>query len=87
MYGYGCCPRTNAETKRISKEVRKYFIECEEQLKQQVPQLTKEEQLVLSIYNSNDGIERVQIARELVDLKVDEAIKPLNDKIKDKSLA
>lgn len=32
----GVAPRTNPETKVLSKQVRKYFIECEKQLLQQV---------------------------------------------------
>ena len=32
----GVAPRTNKETKELSKKVRKYFIECERQLKIQI---------------------------------------------------
>lgn len=36
----GALPRTNEETKKLSKQYRKYFIECEKRLKQaQQPQL------------------------------------------------
>lgn len=50
----GVAPRTNPETKKLSKQTRKYFIECEKKLKeQQVPQLTKEEQLQLTILNGS----------------------------------
>lgn len=42
----GAAPRTNKETKKISKEIRQYFIECERQLskeqKEQVEQLLEE---------------------------------------------
>lgn len=71
------------KAKELRKKFRREYFAMKEVIEQQVPQLTKEQQLVLNIYNSNDGIERVQFARELVDLKVDEAIKPLNDKIKE----
>ena len=42
----GAAPRTNKETKKISKEIRQYFIECERQLskeqKEKVDQLMEE---------------------------------------------
>ena len=34
--GVGVAPRTNEETRRLSKQVRKYFIECEKVAKQQI---------------------------------------------------
>lgn len=48
----GIAPRTNPETKKLSKQTRKYFIECEKQLKEiKTPKLTKEQQLQLTILN------------------------------------
>lgn len=38
----GVSPRTNEETRRLSKKIRRYFIECEKQLKQQLPGTYKE---------------------------------------------
>ena len=37
----GVAPRTNKETKELSKKVRKYFIECERQLKIQITNNTE----------------------------------------------
>ena len=65
------------------REFRRYFIECEKQLKevskQTKPALSREQELVLTIYNG--GVESVQAAKELTDMKVAEAVKPLEEKI------
>ena len=54
----GVAPRTNEETKKLSKQVRKYFIECERQLKENKLQLTKHDQAILNIINSKTDIEQ-----------------------------
>jgi anti-repressor protein len=61
------------------KEARKYFIECEKQLKQITQSISREQELVLSIYNG--GIEAVEATKELIALKEEEAKRPLLDKI------
>lgn len=60
----GVAPRTNAETKTLSKKVRKYFIECEKQLKNNKPQLTQEQYNVLTLYEMG-GQKAVAIAMEI----------------------
>ena len=60
----GVAPRTNAETKALSKQVRKYFIECEKQLKNNKPQLTQEQYNVLTLYEMG-GQKAVAIAMEI----------------------
>ena len=60
----GVAPRTNAETKALSKKVRKYFIECEKQLKNSKPQLTQEQYNVLTLYEMG-GQKAVAIAMEI----------------------
>ena len=47
----GVAPRTNEETKKLSKQVRKYFIECERRLKQ----------LQLPSYQISDSIKRAEV--------------------------
>ena len=59
----------------LGKKYRQYFIECENKLKSQVPQITQEEKLVLEIYKG--GIVAVESAKELVDLKT----KPLKEQV------
>lgn len=78
----GVSPRTNAETKTLSKEFRKYFIECEKKLKSQVPQLTKKQQLQLSILNGDD-LEKISSLAQYETLIIGEATKPLLDKIEE----
>ena len=56
----GVSPRTKEETRKLSKEIRKYFITCEKQLKQSLT-LTQEEKFALRIYNCNDPMERMTI--------------------------
>lgn len=45
----GAAPRANHETKKISKDIRKYFIECEKQLREQTPQLSAEDRAIVEI--------------------------------------
>ena len=55
------------------------FDEMEKQIKSNTPQISREQQLVLSIYNG--GIEAVEATKELTQLKVAEAVAPLKLKI------
>ena len=67
----GAAPRTNKETKRISKEMRQYFIECERQLskeqKEQVEQLLEEKR------NRTVTVHERNIISSSVNLKADES--------------
>ena len=67
----GAAPRTNKETKRISKEIRQYFIECERQLskeqKEQVEQLLEEKR------NRTVTVHERNIISSSVNLKADES--------------
>lgn len=82
----GVAPRTNPETKKLSKQTRKYFIECEKQLKEtKTPQLTKEEQLQLKILNGTQEESllalkeyKITITQPLIDV-IDE-LSPLAEK-------
>lgn len=71
----GVSPRTNSETKKLSKQFRKYFIECERKLKEVDPKA----QLLLTIYDG--GQEAILATRELVELEK----KPLLDKIEEQA--
>ena len=73
----GANPRANKEVKTKSKEIRKYFIECERIAKQkQVPQLTEEEKLALQLYHG--GIEAIEANKRLIELKTAQ-LKPKAD--------
>lgn len=72
----GVAPRTNEETRKLSKQVRKYFIECEKQ----VLQVTRKDRLRLQLF-SGDDLLIAQAHNELVRLEVEEATAPLIDKI------
>ena len=67
----GAAPRTNKETKRISKEMRQYFIECERQLskeqKEQVEQLLEEKR------NRTVTVHERNVISSSVNLKADES--------------
>lgn len=71
----GVSPRTNSETKALSKEFRKYFIECEKKLKTQVPQLTEEQKLALLVFEG--GFSAVEASKKMVELQT----KPLLETI------
>lgn len=73
----GVSPRTNLETKALSKQVRKYFIECEKQLTQQVPQITAEDKSILTIIKSTSQEERMMALIEYKEI----VTKPLVEKI------
>ena len=61
-------PKVDPTVKRKSKEIRKYFIECERIAKEkQVPQLTEEEKLALQLYHG--GIEAIEANKKLIELK------------------
>ena len=66
----------------IGRQCRKYFIECEKQLKENKLQLTRKEELQLKLF-SNDSMEVVNAHKELVQIEVEEATKPLLTKIKE----
>ena len=74
----GVAPRTNEETKKLSKEYRKYFIECERRLKEIDPRAN----LLLAIYNG--GEEGVLASKKLTELEVQAATKPLIAEIEHK---
>ena len=67
----GAAPRTNKETKKISKEIRQYFIECERQLtkeqKEKVDQLMKEKR------NRTVTVHQRNVISSSVNLKADES--------------
>ena len=66
----------------IGRQCRKYFIECERKLKENKLQLTRKEELQLKLF-SNDSMEVVNAHKELVQIEVEEATKPLLTKIKE----
>ena len=74
----GVAPRTNEETKRLSKEYRKYFIECEKKLKEIDPRAN----LLLAIYNGGEA--GVLASKQLTELEVQKATKPLIEEIEHK---
>ena len=74
----GVAPRTNEETKKLSKEYRKYFINCEKKLKEIDPRAN----LLLAIYNG--GEEGVLASKQLTELEVQKATKPLIEEIEHK---
>ena len=67
----GITPRTNEETRKLSKKYRRYFIECEKKLKE----VDLKANLLLAIYNG--GQEGIAAAKKLTELEVEEATKPL----------
>lgn len=60
------------------KQARRYFIECEKQLKNNTPTITEEQKLVLSIYAG--GVEAVEATKALVELKTKELQKTIEYK-------
>lgn len=74
----GVAPRTNEETKKLSKEYRKYFIECEKKLKEIDPRAN----LLLAIYNGGEA--GVLASKQLTELEVQKATKPLIEEIEHK---
>ena len=66
------------------KQVRRYFIECEKKIKETMnqPTLTKKQQLQLSILNG-DELERISSLKMYETLVIEEATKPLLDKIEE----
>lgn len=60
------------------KQARRYFIECEKQLKQNTPAITEEQRLVLSIYVG--GVEAIEATKALVELKTKELQKTIEYK-------
>lgn len=64
----GVAPRTNEVTRRLSKEIRKYFIECEKKLKENKPQLSERDSAILMVMNSSNDIERVGALKHFEDV-------------------
>ena len=64
------------------RQYRKYFLECERKLKENKLQLTRKEELQLKLF-SDDSMEVVNAHKELVQIEVEEATKPLLTKIKE----
>lgn len=64
----GVAPRTNEETKRLSKQVRKYFIECEKQLQTQIPQLSERDYAILTIMNATNDVQRVGALKQFEEI-------------------
>ena len=67
----GAAPRTNKETKRISKEIRQYFIECERQLSKE--QKEKVDQLMEEKRNRTVTVHQRNVISSSVNLKADES--------------
>ena len=67
----GAAPRTNKETKEISKEIRQYFIECERQLTKE--QQEKVEQLMEEKRNRTVTVHQRNLISSSVNLKADES--------------
>lgn len=60
------------------KQARRYFIECEKQLKNNIPAITEEQRLVLSIYAG--GVEAIEATKALIELKTKELQKTIEYK-------
>lgn len=68
------------------KMFRKYFIECEKKLREIKPTISKRDELLLQLFSSNPT-EVANAHKQLVEIEVNEATKPLIEKIdKDKPL-
>ena len=67
----GVAPRTNKETKEISKEIRQYFIECERQLSKE--QKEKVDQLMEEKRNRTVTVHERNVISSSVNLKADES--------------
>ena len=67
----GVAPRTNKETKKISKEIRQYFIECERQLTKE--QKEKVDQLMEEKRNRTVTVHQRNVISSSVNLKADES--------------
>ena len=74
----GVAPRTNEETKKLSKQVRKYFIECERKLKENKLQLTKHDQAILNIIHSRTDLEKALAIKDFEEVVTE----PLKEEIK-----
>lgn len=72
-----------AKWKFLDRFVNEYF-NMREQIKNQVPQLTKKQQLQLQLF-SDDEMEVVAAHKELIKLEVQEATKPLLDTIEEQA--
>ena len=67
----GVAPRTNKETKEISKEIRQYFIECERLLSKE--QKERVEQLLEEKRNRTVTVHERNVISSSVNLKADES--------------
>ena len=68
----------------IGREFRKYFIECEKQLKEvksNVPQITEKQQCILAIYEGGES--GLVAAKRLSEIEVEEKTKVLVEKIEE----
>ena len=65
------------------KQVRRYFIECERKLKEIVPMISKKEQLLLQLF-SNNPAEVANAHKQITEMEVKEATKPLLKTIDEK---
>lgn len=72
------------ENNEKGRQIRRYFIECEKKIKETMnqPTLTKKQQLQLSILNG-DELERISSLKMYETLVIEEATKPLLDKIEE----
>ena len=68
----------------IGREFRKYFIECEKQLKEvknNIPQITEKQQCILAIYEGGEN--GLMAAKRLSEIEVEEKTKVLVEKIEE----
>ena len=81
----GVTPRCKDEVKQKSKQIRKYFIECEKQLKE-VVKITKEDELILNVVKAKDVGTRMIALSEYGEYKEnrirEQEVKPLQEEVK-----
>lgn len=74
----GVAPRTNEETRQLSKAVRKYFIECEKVAQNPYANLSPELKAIFAIDNKQQELERQQkvINQRLTDIEENAKLEP-----------
>ena len=74
----GVSPRTNEETKMLSKKVRKYFIECEKVAQNPYANLSPELKAIFAIDNKQQELERQQkvIDQRLTNIEENAKLEP-----------